>query len=698
MASIVPPPDTPALTPAPAASTSQPAPTLALAPAPANDQDDATVVEITDPQSGRIFYADILTGDCSWLPPSPGKVKPKDPFGTEWWELFDDNNNLPYYYNTKTRLTEWHRPTKGTIIPLTAIQNSAIGKQVSGAFKTSAAQDNQPTNAATASAEREGPSAAKANHGIYNARLLSTSKASTLKPLHVPSLPALKTNDVALRAKTLGISEPTANPDAAARMAPILQPYTSMPSSALPSPTTAQTSITDTLSPFSPNIPMPWSSFTSSNLGIQSALHSLPHTPQNSQPAPPAPPPPAPSPPPPLAKVLPQDLKAHINQFKIEGFAKKYFAEQRQGLFRRKVPMNRMLKYQKDPIKAPLMVLSKSFHKEALKTFRYIQKIMSLGPQSCLQEIQQVLDRGIMVGGLRDEIYVQICKQMTDNPSSESTVKGWMLLCAVTIAFPPSKNFEDYMRSFIETSFNSNIDRVDTLARHCYKKYLRICKTGPRGKTPTITEIERAQEAPFVTAVFGETLEEIMRAQEEHFPDLPIPRVLPFLADAILSLNGCKTEGIFRVPGDADAVTDLKCRLEKGNYDVAGITDANVPGSLLKLWLRELAEPLIPSEYYQACVEVGAEENKPDAGSRAVTIVDSLPEYNKRVVYYVIRFLRAVAEPQNHSITKMTVQNLAMVFAPNFLRCPSEDPTVIFNSTKYEQGFLRTLMHSELPR
>ena len=152
-----------------------------------------------------------------------------------------------------------------------------------------------------------------------------------------------------------------------------------------------------------------------------------------------------------------------------------------------------------------------------------------------------------------------------------------------------------------------------------------------------------------------------MRAQEEQFPDVPLPRVLPFLADAILSMNGCKTEGIFRVPGDADAVTDLKCRLEKGHYDVSGITgmvqihllraywvslsatistDANVPGSLLKLWLRDLAEPLIPSEYYQACVEVGAEEKKPDSGRRAVAIVDSLPEYNKRVVYYVIRFLR----------------------------------------------------------
>lgn len=40
----------------------------------------------------------------------------------------------------------------------------------------------------------------------------------------------------------------------------------------------------------------------------------------------------------------------------------------------------------------------------------------------------------------------------------------------------------------------------------------------------------------------------------------------------------------------------------------------------------------------------------------------------------------------------MGVANLAMVFAPNFLRCPSDNPQVIFENTKYEQAFVRTLI------
>jgi hypothetical protein len=40
----------------------------------------------------------------------------------------------------------------------------------------------------------------------------------------------------------------------------------------------------------------------------------------------------------------------------------------------------------------------------------------------------------------------------------------------------------------------------------------------------------------------------------------------------------------------------------------------------------------------------------------------------------------------------MNVHNLAMVFAPNFLRCPSDNLAKIFENTKYEQSFLRTLL------
>jgi hypothetical protein len=40
----------------------------------------------------------------------------------------------------------------------------------------------------------------------------------------------------------------------------------------------------------------------------------------------------------------------------------------------------------------------------------------------------------------------------------------------------------------------------------------------------------------------------------------------------------------------------------------------------------------------------------------------------------------------------MSPDNLALVWAPNFLRCPSNDPMVIFQNTKKEMLFVRNLI------
>lgn len=48
-------------------------------------------------------------------------------------------------------------------------------------------------------------------------------------------------------------------------------------------------------------------------------------------------------------------------------------------------------------------------------------------------------------------------------------------------------------------------------------------------------------------SLFGELLEDIMAIQNRDFPGaLPVPRIMPFLTEAVLKLNGQRSEGIFR--------------------------------------------------------------------------------------------------------------------------------------------------------
>lgn len=114
----------------------------------------------------------------------------------------------------------------------------------------------------------------------------------------------------------------------------------------------------------------------------------------------------------------------------------------------------------------------------------------------------------------------------------------------------------------------------------------------------------------------------------------------------MLLLNGKQTEGIFRVSADVDEVNCLKNRLDRwdvpdykntmGNetthlictnillYYIVSTVDAHAPASLLKLWYRELYDPLIPDDYYEDCVNTEDPE-------KAKEIVNKLPQINQLV-------------------------------------------------------------------
>lgn len=90
----------------------------------------------------------------------------------------------------------------------------------------------------------------------------------------------------------------------------------------------------------------------------------------------------------------------------------------------------------------------------------------------------------------------------------------------------------------------------------------------------------------------------------------------------------------YRVSADVDEVTSLKTQLDAWQVPVDCLTDAHTPASLLKLWYRELYEPLIPDAMYSECV------THHDNPSKALAIVDKLPLINKRVLMYLVRFLQ----------------------------------------------------------
>jgi len=61
-------------------------------------------------------------------------------------------------------------------------------------------------------------------------------------------------------------------------------------------------------------------------------------------------------------------------------------------------------------------------------------------------------------------------------------------------------------------------------------------------------------------------------------------------------MSGHETEGIFRVPGNNQEIARLKAQFNHLDYSLTS-TDPNDLASVLKLWFRELKEPLIPASF-----------------------------------------------------------------------------------------------------
>ncbi|XP_075391505.1 rho GTPase-activating protein 25 isoform X1 [Tenrec ecaudatus] len=192
-------------------------------------------------------------------------------------------------------------------------------------------------------------------------------------------------------------------------------------------------------------------------------------------------------------------------------------------------------------------------------------------------------------------------------------------------------------------------------------------------------------------AVFGQRLDETVAYEQKFGPHL-VPILVEKCAEFILE-HGLNEEGIFRLPGQDNLVKQLRDAFDAGERpSFARDTDVHTVASLLKLYLRDLPEPVVPWSQYEGFLLCGQLMNADEAKAQQELVkqLSILPRDNYSLLSYICRFLHEIQ--LNCAVNKMSVDNLATVIGVNLIKSKVEDPAVIMRGTPQIQRVMTMMI------
>ncbi|XP_057338996.1 SLIT-ROBO Rho GTPase-activating protein 1-like isoform X4 [Microplitis mediator] len=175
--------------------------------------------------------------------------------------------------------------------------------------------------------------------------------------------------------------------------------------------------------------------------------------------------------------------------------------------------------------------------------------------------------------------------------------------------------------------------------------------------------------------LFGGSLEEYLEST-----NLEIPLIMKSCI-RVINLYGLHHQGIFRVSGSQVEINNFREWFERGEDPLADVTDAsdiNSVAGVLKLYLRELREPLFPIIYFEHLMELAQLESKHEFVLKMKQLISSLPRPVVIVMRYLFAFLNHLSEFSDENM--MDPYNLAICFGPTLVPVPEDKDQVQYQN------------------
>ncbi|KAK2516643.1 Arhgap27 isoform A [Columba livia] len=157
--------------------------------------------------------------------------------------------------------------------------------------------------------------------------------------------------------------------------------------------------------------------------------------------------------------------------------------------------------------------------------------------------------------------------------------------------------------------------------------------------------------------------------------------------------RGLDIDGLYRVSGNLATIQKLRYKVEHDEHldlDDGRWEDVHVVTGALKLFFRELPEPLVPFSHFDKFIAAIKMQDPTRRGRCIRDLVFSLPPAHHDTMKVLFRHLCRVIEHKEEN--RMSVQSVAIVFGPTLLRPATEEGTMAMHMV-FQNQVVEHILH-----